>query len=283
MQAFSISRYGPTEVLQQVTLPVPAPGPQEVLIKVHCVAINDWDWGLMRGSPMYMRLMVGLFTPKIRVAGTDIAGVVDTVGDRVTQFQPGDAVYGDLSDCGFGGFAEYVSAKASSLVLKPPAMSFAEAAAMAHAGMLAEQGLFEIGELRAGQRLLINGAGGGVGTLALQMAKPLGVEVAGVDHGDKLAMMQQIGFDHLVDYTVEDFTRSGLRYDLILDTRTTRSPFSYLRALNPGGQYVTVGGATSGLLGTFALGPLIRRVTGKTRAGTGFKTEPESVRAECAL
>ena len=271
MQAFQISRYGSVNNLQQVSVPVPVPAGDEVLVKVHCAAINDWDWGILRGMPLFMRLFMGLTRPRIKIAGTEISGVVAEVGAQVTEFQVGDAVYGDLSDCGFGGFAEFVCVRENSLVAKPVSMTFAEAAAMPHAGALARQGLFDIGDLQTGQRLLINGAGGGVGVLALQMAKALKLEVTGVDHGDKFGMLQQIGFDHLLDYTLTDFTRAGERYDLILDTRTTRSPTRFLAALNPGGKYVTVGGDSPRLLQTVVLGGLIKRLTGKQVQVLGLK------------
>jgi NADPH:quinone reductase-like Zn-dependent oxidoreductase len=179
----------------------------------------------------------------------------------------GDEVYGDLSrfgSGGWGGFAEYVCAPEAAFVRKPPRMTFEQAAALPQAGQLAVQGLFAAGPLRPGRKILINGAGGGVGTIAVQLAKSQDVEVTGVDSGVKFEMMRAIGFDHVIDYRKEDFTRNGRRYDLILDTKTTRSPFAYLRPLAPGGTYATVGGDLSRLLQFVIFGWGIRRATNKT-------------------
>ena len=259
MKAIVYTEYGPAEVLQIKEVPKPTPKDDEVLIKIHASSINDWDWGLIRGKPFYIRLLCGILKPKINIPGVDIAGQVEAVGNNVKKFQPGDEVYGDLSGCGFGGFAEYVCAPDSALALKPAGLSFIEAAAVPHAAMLAVQGLRDVGQIQPGQTLLINGAGGGVGTLGVQIAKFIGVEeVTGVDSVSKLDMMRSIGFDHLVDYTQEDFTKTGQCYDLILDVKTNRSIFDYARALTPDGIYVTVGGTTTRLLQAFFLGPLLR-------------------------
>ena len=247
--------------IQDVSAPVP--NDDEVLVKVHATSVNDWDWGLMRGKPFMIRLLSGLLKPKLKILGVDVSGEVEAVGKDVTRFQPGEKVYGDLSECGFGGFAEYVCAKESSLALKPESMTFVEAAALPHAAMLAVQGLRDQGQLKPGQKVLINGGGGGVGTLGVQIAKVLGVEVTGVDNSGKLQMMRSIGFDHVIDYTKEDFTRTGQGYDLILDTKTNRSIFKYLRALNPNGRYVTVVGGLARLIQVFFLGSLIRTLTKK--------------------
>jgi NADPH:quinone reductase-like Zn-dependent oxidoreductase len=251
-------------VLEIQDVSAPVPNDDEVLVKVHATSVNDWDWGLMRGKPFMIRLLSGLLKPKLKILGVDVSGEVAAVGKDVTRFQPGEKVYGDLSECGFGGFAEYVCATQSSLALKPESMTFVEAAALPHAAMLAVQGLRDLGQLKPGQKVLINGAGGGVGTLGVQIAKVLGVEVTGVDNSGKLQMMRSIGFDHVIDYTKEDFTRTGQRYDLILDTKTNRSIFKYLRALNPNGTYVTVGGSMARLFQAFFLGSLIRTLTKKT-------------------
>lgn len=263
MKAIVLTEYGTSGALQLREVGKPIPKDDEVLIKTHAVAVNDWDWCLMRGAPFYIRLLCGLRKPRINIPGVDVAGQVETIGRDVARFQPGDAVYGDLSECGFGGFAEYVCANQNALASKPASMTFAEAAAMPHAAMLAIQGLRDEGQLQAGQTLLINGAGGGVGTLGLQFAKSIGVEVAGVDSSAKLEMMRSLGFDHVIDYTREDFTKSGRRYDLILDTKTNRSVFSYPRTLNPKGTYVTVGGGTAQLLQAFLLGPVIGALSKK--------------------
>jgi NADPH:quinone reductase-like Zn-dependent oxidoreductase len=188
------------------------------------------------------------------------------VGSGVTRFRPGDAVFGDVSSYGFGGFgafAEYVCAAESALLAKPDRMTFEQAAALPHAGALAMQGLLANGPLQPGQEILINGAGGGVGTIGVQVAKRQGAEVTGVDRASKLETMRRVGFDHVIDYQQEDFTSSGKRYDLILDAKTNRSVFAYLRALKPGGTYVTVGGETASLFQFMIVGRFIRLLTGK--------------------
>ena len=202
--------------------------------------------------------------PKIKIPGVDIAGQVEAVGENVKKFQPGDEVYGDISECGFGGFAEYVCAQENALALKPAGMTFVEAAAMPHAAMLAIQGLRDRGEIQPGQKLLINGAGGGVGTFGVQIAKSIGVEVTGVDSSGKLDTMRSVGFDHTIDYTQEDFTRNGQCYDLILDTKTDRSTFDYARALSPNGIYVTVGGSTARLFQALIMGRWISTFSKKS-------------------
>ena len=263
MKAIVLTEYGSSDVLQLREVATPIPKDDEVLIRVHAASINDWDWCLMRGTPFYIRLLCGLFKPKIKIPGVDVAGQVEAVGQNVKKFQPGDEVYGDLSACGFGGFAEYVCAQENALALKPASMTFVEAAAIPHAAMLAIQGLRDQGQIQSGQKLLINGAGGGVGTLGVQVAKSIGVEVTGVDNSGKLDMMRSMGFDQVIDYAKEDFTQTGKCYDLILDTKTNRSIFKYVRALSPNGTYVTVGGTTARLFQAFFLGPLIRVLSKK--------------------
>jgi NADPH:quinone reductase-like Zn-dependent oxidoreductase len=263
MKAIVYTEYGPADVLQLKEVAKPAPRDNEVLIKVYAVSINDYDWGLLRGVPFVNRLLFGLLKPKIQILGSDIAGRIGAVGRNVERLQPGDEVYGDLSGQ-WGGFAEYVCAGENALALKPATMTFAQAAAIPQAAMLAVQGLRVMGHLQPGQKLLINGAGGGVGTFALQIAKLNGVEVTGVDSAAKLDMLRSMGCDHVIDYTQEDFTKNGLCYDLILDVRTDRSMFDYTRALGPNGAYVTVGGSTARLLQAVFLGPLISRISKKS-------------------
>jgi NADPH:quinone reductase-like Zn-dependent oxidoreductase len=226
---------------------------------VRAASVNDWDWGLLRGAPIN-RMFSGFFRPRVHILGCDIAGRVEAVGEDIEAFRPGDEVYGDLCASGFGAFAEYACVPAASLARKPAAMSFEQAAAIPQAGVLAVQGLIDVGRIRSGMTLLLNGAGGGVGTFALQMARLYDVEVTVVDKPGKLGMLSAMGADHVVDYLEEDFTRSGRRYDLILDVKTNRSPFAYLRALNPGGTYVTVGGSIPRLLQAFVMGPFTSRV-----------------------
>ena len=238
MKALVYETFGSPDVLAIREIEKPAPKKNEVRIKVHAVSINDWDLWFMQTISLLQRK---------KIVGCDVAGQVESAGSAVTRFKPGDAVFGDLSRFGpggFGGFAEYVCARESALTPKPGNMTYEQAAAIPQAGMLALQGLQAGGPLNAGQKILINGAGGGVGTFAVQLAKLHGVEVTGVDSAGKLDMMKSIGFDHVIDYRQEDFTRSGRRYDLILDTKTNRSPSDYARALNPGGTYATVGGTS---------------------------------------
>lgn len=261
MKAIIYTEYGGPEVLRLSEVEKPFPKDDEVLIRVYAASINDWDWGLLQGD-FINRLMYGFQRPKKQILGSDIAGQIEAVGKSVTRFKTGDDVYGDLSGR-WGGFAEYVSVPEKSLALKPASMTFEEAAAIPQAAMLAVQGLIDRGNIRQGQKILINGAGGGVGTFALQIAKQYGVEVTGVDRTGKMDMLRSIGFDHVIDYTREDFTKSGRRYDLILDVKTNRSVFDYVRSLNHNGVYVTVGGSTTGLLQALLLGPIISMISNK--------------------
>ncbi len=263
MKAIVYERYGAPDVLELQEVTKPTPRDDEVLVRVHAVSVNDWDWGLLQGSTFLDRLLFGLFKPRHKILGSDIAGRIEAVGKNVTQFRPGQDVFGDLSGR-WGGFAEYVCASHTALALKPPGMSFAEAASIPQAAMLAVQGLRDAGGIQQGQKVLINGAGGGVGTFAVQIAKLYGVHVTGVDSPAKFDLMRSLGFDDVIDYTRQDFTQSGTRYDLILDAKTNRSPFDYARALAPNGTYVTVGGSMPRLFQTMLLGPLIRMTSRKT-------------------
>ena len=254
MKAVVMDSYGTPDVLELRDVTKPTPKAHEVLVRVLAASVNDWDWGLLRGAPIN-RMFSGLFTPRVHILGGDIAGRVEAVGEDVTTFQPGDEVYGDVCMSGFGAFAEYCCAREACLAHKPAGMTFEQAAAIPQAGMLAVQGLIDVGRIQSGQKLLLNGAGGGVGTIALQLAKLYDVEVTVVDKLGKLDMLRAMGADRVIDYLKEDFTRSGKRYDLILDVKTNRSPFAYLRALNPNGTYVTVGGSIPRLLQALVMGP----------------------------
>lgn len=271
MKALIMRKYGSSGALEIQEVNKPTPSDDQVLIKVHAVSVNDWDWALLHGTPFIPnRFMAGLFRPRI-IIGCDIAGVVEAVGSGVSSYKPGDEVYGDLSGCGFGGFAEYVSVPPSAVRLKSPGMSFEQAAAIPQAGMLALQGVTANGWPEPGQSVLINGAGGGVGSIAIQLLKLQDIEVTGVDRAAKLEAMRLWGFDHVIDYQNEDFTRNEKRYDLIVDVKTNRSPADYERALSPDGVYATVGGPVFNLLKIALSGLRINRARNKKLRVLGLK------------
>jgi NADPH:quinone reductase-like Zn-dependent oxidoreductase len=247
MKAIIYEKYGSPDVLQLKEVEKPKPKENEVLVKVKAVSINDWDWGLLNGDSLVNRLINGLLKPKRKILGSDIAGMVEEVGKDAKRFNRGDEVFGDLSGK-WGGFAEYVCASENMLAIKSNKMKFEEAAAIPQAGMLAVQGLIDKGHIKKEKKVLINGAGGGVGTIGVQIAKQYGVEITGVDNTDKLKLMRLLGFDNVIDFTKEDFTQNSRGYDLILDVKTNRSIFKYAGALKSNGIYVTVGGSTVRLL-----------------------------------
>ncbi len=260
MRAVVYDRYGPPEVLELAELERPVPARGEVLVRVESVSLNLSDWESLTGSPLYVRVF-GIWRPRHRILGSDIAGCVEAVGPGVTELAPGDEVFGDALGT-FGGFAEYACVPARVLMKKPAELSFDTVAAVPQAGIIALQGLRVAGELRPGQRVLINGAGGGSGMFAIQIAKRLGAEVTAVDSAEKLEHMQALGADHVVDYRRVDFTQTGERYDLVLDLVGTRSVFAHRRALRPGGTYAMVGGTMSALFQTLLLGPVVGRLSG---------------------
>ena len=262
MKAYVLTQYGSPESLELRELEVPVPADDEVLVRVRATSINDWDVSLVTGRPAYIRLIHGWLRPNVTIPGCDVAGVVESVGRNVTRFEPGDEVYGDLHRCGFGTWAELVCGNEDALRPKPPALSFTQAAALPHGATLAWQALHDVAGLRERERVLINGAGGGVGPIALRLAKLHGAEVTGVDRGDKLSLLRILGFDHVLDYRRNDFTREGETYDLILDVQTTRPPWAYARALADGGRYVTVGGSVFRLLQLASLGRWVGRRRG---------------------
>lgn len=245
MKAITFTRYGSPDLLHLQEVPTPTPKDDEVLVKVHASSINSWDWEFQSGETLPSRLLLGVFKPRKvkRKLGCDVAGTVELIGDNVSQFKPGDEVFGDLWD-NFGGFAEYACASENSLELKPETLTFKQAAAVPQAGVLAYQGLKMTGQIQSGQKVLINGAGGGVGTFAVQIAKLSGTEVTGVDYPHKLDVIKSLGADHIMDCTKEDFTRTGKRYDLILDVYANRSLLAYRRALTDAGVYAMVGATT---------------------------------------
>ncbi|MGW8225997.1 MAG: NAD(P)-dependent alcohol dehydrogenase [Anaerolineales bacterium] len=260
MKAIVYARYGQPDVLQLKELEKPVPDPDQVLVKVYAASINYGDWGLLRGKPFFLRLVDGgLLSPKNQVLGGDIAGRVEAIGSQVKQFQPGDDVFGDLSDCGRGGFAEYVTVPEKALALKPNNLSYAESAAVPMAGVTALQGLRDIGKIQPGNKVLINGASGGVGSFAVQIAKSFGAEVTAVCSTQNLGVARSIGADHVIDYTKEDFTKNGQSYDLILAANGYRPISEYRRALNPGGIYVCSGGSLAQIFQAMILGPRMSR------------------------
>ncbi len=264
MKAVVFTKYGSPDFFELKKVEKPTPKDNEVLVKVFAVSINSWDWEILIGKPFVNRLMAGLLKPKrIKILGCDIAGRVEGVGKKVKQFQPGDEVFGDLSRCGWGGFAEYVSAHEKALALKPASMTFEQAAAVPQAALLALQGLRYKGKIQPGQKVLINGAGGGVGTFAIQIAKSFGTHVTGVDSTVKLEKMRSLGADHVIDYIKEDFTKNGEHYDLILDVMGYHSIFDYKRALSPKGVYVMVGGSSDLVYQFLFLGPWISMTESK--------------------
>ena len=278
MKAIVSTRYGPPAVLALEEVQKPAPTEDEVLVKVHAASINYSDAAFVRGKPLMVRLIgSGLLQPRYRIPGSNIAGRVEAVGKNVKQFQPGDEVFGDLSDCGRGGFAEYVAVPEHALALKPANSTFEEAAAVPEAAVVALQGLRDLGKIQSGKKVLVAGASGGIGTFAVQIAKSFGAEVTGVCGTRNLDLVRSIGADHVVDYTREDFTQNGKRYDLILATAGYRSIFDYARALAPQGNYVVTGGSMAQVFQPMFLGPLISKPAGKKVGNLILKTNQEDL------
>jgi NADPH:quinone reductase-like Zn-dependent oxidoreductase len=267
MKAIVYEEYGPPQVLQLKEVEKPTPKENEILVKVHAASVNYIDYQILRGESLFLRLTTGgLLKPKHKILGDDIAGRVEAVGRNVKQFQAGDEVFGI---CNTGGFAEYRCVPEDYFVLKPANMSFKEAAAIPEAAIPALLGLRDKGQIQSGQKVLINGASGGVGTFAVQIAKSFGADVTGVCSTRKMDMVRSIGADHVIDYTQEDFSESGVRYDLILAAGGNRSIFDYKGALSPEGIYVCVGGSASQYFQAMFLGPLLSVMGGK-KMGTVF-------------
>src|SRR5712691_2797019 len=271
MKAIVYTKYGSPDVLQLKEVEKPAPNDGEILVKIHAASANPLDWHLMRASPFFVRLEGGLRKPKDPRLGADIAGRVEAVGNNVTQFQPGDEVFGAWT----GSFAEYASVPENRVALKPTKSSFEEAAAIPVAAITALQGLRDKGQIQSGQKVLVNGASGGVGTFAVQIAKSFGTEVTGVCSTRNLDMVRSIGADHVVDYTQEDFTKNEQqRYDLIYDAVGNRSVSDYKRALKPGGTCAVAGFSTwPRLIEHAALAPL-RSKTGNKKVGLMGMAKP---------
>jgi NADPH:quinone reductase-like Zn-dependent oxidoreductase len=261
MKAVVRTAYGPPDVVRVEDVPKPAPTDREVLVKVVAASINGSDREGVIGRPAYARIG-GLRKPRYPILGSDIAGRVEQIGGQIRDLRPGDEVLGEVPGY-HSGFAEYVCAPETSFVRKPVDLTFEEAAAIPQAGSIALQAIRIKGQVRRGQKVLINGAGGAAGSFAVQLAKLDGAEVTGVDHGDKANFLRSLGADRVIDYTREDYTRTGEQYDLVLDTIAHRSVLACARALRPQGTYFVVGGAIRVLLGAVLLGPWLRRTAGK--------------------
>jgi len=255
MKAVVCREYGSPDVLHLEEVPEPTPGDNDVLIKVQAASLNAYDLHMLRADPFLVRLAAGFFKPENEILGVDVAGRVEAVGNKVKRFRPGDEVYGDISDCGCGAYAEYVCAREDVLAHKPSTLTFEEAAAVPMAAVTALQGLRDKGGIQPGQEVLINGASGGVGTYAVQIAKSFDAEVTAVCSTRNLDQARSLGADHVIDYTREDFTENGKRFDLIFAANGDRSVFEYRRALNPGGAYVMAGGSTAQIFQSTLLGP----------------------------
>ena len=272
MKAFVYTYYGSPALLHLKEIDKPTPKENEVLVKIYAASLNSWDWDLLKGKPFLVRIIGGLFKPRHKILGADIAGKVEAVGSDVKDFIPGDEVFGDIAGSGFGGFAEYVAVPEKLLAKKSPAMTFEQAASLPQAGLLALQGLRYKGTIKPGDEILINGAGGGVGTIALQYAKLMGAVVTCVDKAEKFEMLRSLGADYFIDYTKEDYTRNGKRYDRILDVIAHRSVADYKRALKPRGTFAMIGGSMGGLLLQFIfIWPILSKFSNKKLGLMGYK------------
>ena len=254
MKAIIYCEYGPPDVLKLMDIMKPVPNDNQVLVKVRAASVNPYDWHFIRGTPYIMRLGVGLRKPKVTRIGVDFAGTIEAVGKKVTQFKPGDEVFGGKT----GAFAEYVSVSEKGVALKPANITFEQAGSVDIAGLTALQAVRDKAKAQPGQKILINGASGGVGTFAVQIAKSFGAEVTGVCSSRNLDMVRSLGADHVIDYTKEDFTKSGQRYDVILDNVGNQPLLSFRRALTPRGKYIMIGGG--GTTDQGLLGPLFRPI-----------------------
>jgi len=267
MKAVRRARYGSPDVLTLAEVDMPQVGDEDVLVRVRASSVNTADIDYLRGRPTFARITPGLYglrAPTNRVLGLNVAGQVEAVGKDVTGLRPGDQVFGDMTQHGFGAFAEYVSAPERAFAMQPAGMTYEDSATLPHAAVLALQALRSGRKIQPGHRVLINGASGSVGPFAVQIAKALGAEVTGVCSTAKMEMVRSAGADHVIDYTQEDFTRNGRRYDRIVDIAGSHSIFACRRALRPRGTYLWVGGPTSRLLEAVLLGPLISLVGNRT-------------------
>lgn len=277
MKAIVYTQYGSPDVLELKEVEKPIPKENEVLMQVHAVSVNAADWRLVRAEPFLARLYNGLLKPKHTILGSDVAGRIEAVGRNVTQFQPGDEVFGDISGCGWGGFAEYVCAPENVLVSKSARVTFEEAATIPMAGVTALQGLRDKGQIKPGQKVLIQGTGGGVGAFAVQIAKAFGAEVTAVCSTRNVDLMRSLGADHVIDYTQEDFTQNKQRYDLILAANGYHPISDYKRALRPRGVYVSTGGSEAQMYQAMFLGPWMSMLGGNKMRSSAKKTSKEDM------
>ena len=277
MKAFVYTEYGTPDVLHLKEVEKPAPKENVVLVKVHATSANAADWHLLTADIFLVRLQTGLLKPKNTILGADVAGQVEAVGKDVKQFKPGDAVFGNVFGQNSGSFAEYVTAPESVLVLKPSNLSYDEAAAVPLAAITALQGLRDLGQIQPGQKVLINGASGGVGTFAVQLAKYFGAEVTAVCSTRNLDMAHKLGADHIIDYTKEDFTQNGQQYDLVVAVNGYHPISAYRRALAPKGKYVMVGGSITQFFQTVLLGPRMSKSDGQQLGNLTLKPNPKDM------
>jgi NADPH:quinone reductase-like Zn-dependent oxidoreductase len=278
MKAIVCTKYGSPDVLQVKEVGKPAPRDDEVLVKIHAASVNAYDWHLLTADIFLVRLMGGgLLRPKHSIPGADIAGRIEAAGSHVRQFRQGDEVFGDISACSAGGFAEYVSVPESSLALKPTNLTFEEAAAVPMAAITALQGLRDLGHIQAGQKVLIQGASGGVGTFAVQIAKSFGAEVTAVCSTRNLGQARSLGADHVIDYTKEDFTKSGQQYDLILAANGYHPLSAYKCALTPQGIYVMAGGSGAQIFQAMLLGSWMSKTGGRKMGGVSAKPNQQDL------
>jgi NADPH:quinone reductase-like Zn-dependent oxidoreductase len=278
MKAIVSSQYGPPDVLQLREVEKPSPKEGEVLVKIHAASVNMYDWHLLTADIFLVRLMGGgLLRPKHSIPGADIAGRIEAVGRNVRQFRPGDEVFGDLAACGDGGFAEFVSVPERAVALKPTNLTFEEAAAVPMAANTALQGLRDLGQVQPGKKVLIQGASGGVGTFAVQIAKSFGAEVTAVCSTRNLDQARSLGADHVIDYTKEDFTGTGQQYDLILAVNGYHPLSDYKRALTLHGIYVMAGGTGAQIFQAMLLGPWMSKTGGKKMGGVTGRPNQEDL------
>ena len=269
MKAMIYTEYGPPEVLHLQEVEKPTPTEDEVLVQIVAASVTFGDAAVVKGEPFLARLWSGLRAPKFQIPGKDIAGRVEAVGKNVTQFQPGDEVFGDVSMHGWGAYGEYVAVPESVLAHKPANVTFEQAAAVPESAVVALQGLRDKGKIQPGQKVLINGASGGVGSFAVQIAKSFGAEVTAVCSTKHVDMVRSIGADHVIDYTQENFTQNGQRYDLILGANGYHSILDYRRSLTPEGRYVATGGSMGQIFQALLLGPVVSLVGSKEVGSLG--------------